>query len=101
MKTNETPIPSRTTEFFHRGGRNRLAAVLSIIPGLGHIYKGHYRVGLALCFVGVPLVLWATALVSFATFGIGLVLPLFYWALVALNAYGEPDWREGRHWAGI
>lgn len=82
----------------NRSERDTIAAVLSIIPGLGHVYKGHYRVGLTLCLVGIPVMLWATALVSFATFGLGLVLLPAYWGMVALNAYWEPDWRKGHHW---
>jgi hypothetical protein len=44
---------------------------------------------------------WVSALVSLATLGFGLVLLPGYWALVALNAYWEPDWRKGHHWLGI
>jgi len=84
-----------------RTSRDTLSAVLSILPGLGRAYKGHYRVALVLCFVGVPVMFWVSALVSLATFGFGLVLLPAYWALVALNAYWEPDWRKGHHWLGI
>ena len=34
---------------------NEIAAVLSIVPGLGHIYKGHYEMGLMWMFLGMPI----------------------------------------------
>ena len=34
---------------------NEIAAVLSIVPGLGHIYKGHYAMGLMWMFLGMPI----------------------------------------------
>lgn len=71
-----------------------MAAFLSIIPGLGHIYKGHYRVGLALMLVGIPLTLWMGILTSLATFGVGLMIPVIFWVMTAANAWMEPDWRR-------
>jgi hypothetical protein len=67
------------------------AVVLSIIPGLGHIYKGHTLVGLLLIFVATPMavglaLLAATATASFAV----LLLPL-YWLAVIFHVYGIED----------
>ena len=79
--------------------RNVIAAVLSIVPGGGHLYKGHYGTGLMLLF-GLPFVLWAGLLLSLATAGLGLLLPAFYWVMASLDAYHEVDWRK-HHWLGI
>lgn len=67
------------------------AVVLSVIPGLGHIYKGHTMVGLLLMFVATPFavgmaLLAATATASFAV----LLLPL-YWIAVMIHVYGIED----------
>ena len=37
---------------------NEIAAVLSIVPGLGHIYKGHYQMGLMWMFLGMPIAIF-------------------------------------------
>jgi hypothetical protein len=33
---------------------DEIAAALSIVPGLGHIYKGHYEAGLLWMSLGMP-----------------------------------------------
>ena len=53
MKTLSTP-GSREAQHAH----NEIAALLSIIPGLGHIYKGHYEAGLLWMFLGMPIAVW-------------------------------------------
>ena len=50
MNTLSTPL-SKEEKHAH----NEIAALLSIVPGLGHIYKGHYEVGLLWMFLGMPL----------------------------------------------
>ena len=52
MHTLSTPL---TTE--ERHAHNEVAALLSIVPGLGHIYKGHYEMGLMWMFLGMPIAL--------------------------------------------
>jgi hypothetical protein len=74
--------------------RDTVAAILSIVPGLGHIYKGHYRVGFTLMLLGIPLSLWMGLLTSLATLGLGLLIPVAFWVLTAANAFMEPDWRR-------
>jgi len=46
MKTLSTPLSREA-----RRANNEIAALLSIIPGLGHIYKGHYEAGLLWMFL--------------------------------------------------
>ena len=74
--------------------RNVISAVLSLVPGLGHIYKGHYAAGLLLMCLGAPLVLWMGILLALATAGLGLLLPLIGWAIVAVDAFYEDDLRK-------
>ena len=45
MKTLSTPV-SREERHAH----DEIAALLSILPGLGHIYKGHYELAFFGCF---------------------------------------------------
>lgn len=63
------------------------AAALSILPGLGHLFKGYYVLGFGLMFFGLPLALFLGALTALCTMGIGLILPLGFWACVAGHAY--------------
>jgi TM2 domain-containing membrane protein YozV len=70
MKTLSTPL-SREARHAH----NEIAALLSIIPGLGHIYKGHYEAGLLWMFLGMPFAIWIGIIFSLATVGLGLAVP--------------------------
>ena len=77
---------------------NVIAAVLStIVPGLGQVYKGQHISGFIWMFAGMPLAIWVGILLSLATAGIGLLLPLVCWAAQAVDAYYEVDLRRLRH----
>ncbi|QQL45385.1 hypothetical protein [Sulfuriroseicoccus oceanibius] len=77
--------------------RNKIAAILSIIPGLGHLYKHHYLQGTVILTLGNMLMILVTALLTPATFGVAaLMVPAIYLAGVGFNAYDIPDW-HGRH----
>lgn len=80
---------------------NVVAAALSVIPGLGHLYKGRYLAGLAILLIGVPLGVWCGILLTLATAGIGLLFPIFCWVMVGVDAYFEADRRRNRHPMGI
>ena len=54
---------------------NEIAALLSIVPGLGHIYKGDYEPGLLWRFLGMPFAIW-----------VGIILPILCWVALAWNA---------------
>ena len=79
------------------GAENKIAALLTIVPGLGHIYKGHYATGFIWMFVGMPIAFWIGILLSLATAGAGLILPFACWAGLAFDAYYERDLRK-HHW---
>jgi hypothetical protein len=77
-----------------RTERNLIAGLLSILPGLGHIYKGLYANGLVVMLLITPIVVWASVLLSLTTKGAGLLMPIAYWAIVAYQAMKEPDQRK-------
>ena len=73
---------------------NVVAVALSLaLPGLGHIYKGHYGSGLAILLLGAPLSLWVGVLLSLATLGLGMIIPVCFWAMTAICAFYSEDWR--------
>lgn len=77
--------------------RDLFAAILSVIPGVGHIYKHHYLTGVMILTGGNLLMVLVTALLSLATFGVALiVVPVAYMMGVAWAAHELPDW-HGRH----
>jgi hypothetical protein len=76
---------------------NDIAAVLSIVPGLGHIYKGHYAMGLMWMFLGMPIAVFVGIISILGTAGVGLLLPIGCWAALAYDAYNEKDRRHHHH----
>jgi hypothetical protein len=74
----------------HYNPRDAAAAVLSIIPGAGHIFKGYVWIGWALMLVGIP----AICAFAFAyTMYLGWLLVPSYWIFVAADAYLRKDLR--------
>jgi hypothetical protein len=73
------------------GTRDLAAVVMSVVPGLGHIYKGHALSG-ALYMLGAVFAVIAAVVASTATAGFGLLLLPLYWAGVMLQVY----WLEDR-----
>ena len=67
-----------------------VAVMLSVIPGLGPVYKGHKMLGL-LFFFGAIGALLAGALAATATAGFGLFLIPIYWFAVMFHVYGIED----------
>jgi len=67
-----------------------MAALLSVVPGLGHVYKGYRGIGL-LFAIGTLIVLGFSGLAAIASAGFGLGLAVFYWIAVALHAYAIKD----------
>src|SRR3979490_3594157 len=67
-----------------------MAVILSIIPGLGHIYKGHKLAGFLWMAGALPVGLFVLlAAIASAGFGIGLFF--FYLIAVMLHAYAIDD----------
>ena len=89
MNTLSTPL-SREAEH----AQNAIAALLSIVPGLGHIYKGHFEAGFLWMFLGMPIAIWIGILFGLATAGVGLLFPILCWVALAWDAYNEKDRRH-------
>jgi hypothetical protein len=67
-----------------------VAVIFSIIPGLGHIYKGHKLAGFLWMFGAIPVGVFVL-LAAFASAGWGLGLFFFYLIAVMLHAYAVDD----------
>jgi hypothetical protein len=77
--------------------RNKVAIVLSVIPGLGHLYKHHYLAGLGIMTLGNVLMVFIAGLLSLGTLGISLIaVPAVWFAAVACSAYMASD-EHGHH----
>jgi hypothetical protein len=76
---------------------NEIAAVLSIVPGLGHIYKGHYEMGLTWMFLGMPIAIFVGIISILGTAGVGLLFPIGCWAALTYDAYRKKDRRHHHH----
>ncbi|MBK1856308.1 hypothetical protein JO972_15160 [Verrucomicrobiaceae bacterium 5K15] len=77
--------------------RDLFAALLSVLPGAGHLYKHHYLAGLGIMTGGNLLMVFVTALLALATFGLAIILvPAAYVLGVAYAAYELEDW-HGKH----
>ncbi len=75
----------------YKGSPRDIAALaLSIVPGLGHIYKGHRLTG-ALFMLGAVFAVVACSVVATATAGFGLLLLPFYWAGVMMQVFWLDD----------
>jgi hypothetical protein len=80
--------------------RHAAAAALSIIPGLGHLYKGHVGLGI-LFMLGIMLVIFISVMMIWATAFTSLVIiPVIYWIAVGAHAYAAEDLRAG-HKIGV
>ena len=67
-----------------------VAVLLSVIPGLGHVYKGYQLLGL-LFVIGAFGAILLGALAATATAGFGLALIPIYWFAVMFHVYGIED----------
>ena len=68
-----------------------MAILLSMIPGLGHIYKGHRVVGALILLIVTPLAIVFGVLAAIASAGFGIGLLVFYWIGVAIHAWAIED----------
>ena len=76
--------------------RDAIAAGLSVIPGLGHLFKGHIGFGALILFLLGPLMLGLAFVFMAPTMGLSfLILPLFA-VVVALHAFFVADVRPAR-----
>jgi uncharacterized membrane protein len=74
--------------------RNLTAMWLSLlIPGLGHLYKGHVIFGGLILFIFGPCVLALALVVAPATLGLSLLILPPFLGIVMLDAYSTADIR--------
>jgi hypothetical protein len=82
--------------------RNKVAALLSVVPGLGHLYKHHYVSGIGIMTAGNVLMVFITLWLSFATLGLALiVVPALWLALIAASAYHATDEHGNHPWLHV
>lgn len=67
-----------------------VAVMLSVVPGLGHVYKGYKLLGL-LFVIGAFGAILLGALAATASAGFGLALIPIYWFGVMFHVYGVED----------
>src|SRR6058998_4218665 len=68
-----------------------MAILLSIIPGLGHIYKGHRIMGAIILFLITPTAIAFAILASIASAGWGILMLIPYWGAVMLHVWAIED----------
>jgi len=77
--------------------RDQVAVILSIMPGLGHLYKGHKLTGVVY-MLGAGLAFLTCAVAATFTAGFGILLLPLYWVATMLHAYWIED-RSIAPWA--
>jgi len=68
-----------------------MAILLSIIPGLGHIYKGHRVMGALILFLITPTAIAFAILAAIASAGWGILMLIPYWGAVMLHVWAIDD----------
>ena len=68
-----------------------VVVLLSAVPGLGHIYKGHRLIGALLIFAGTPIAVALALLAATGTAGFALLLLPIYWVAVMFHVYSIED----------
>jgi hypothetical protein len=77
--------------------RNKVAALLSVVPGLGHLYKHHYMAGAGILTAGNAITVFVALWLGIATLGLALiVVPAVWFAMIASSAYFASD-EHGKH----
>lgn len=77
--------------------KNKIAATASVVPGLGHLYKHNYMLGLGILVLGNAAALALTQWLSYEAFGPAVfIIPTCYWVAVMCNAFYAKDLR-GTH----
>lgn len=84
-------------EAWKKVDRDTVAVGLSLVPGLGHLYKHHYVAGFGILTLGNVMVMFIAGLLAFATLGLSLlVVPALWAGCIACAAYMASD-EHGHH----
>src|SRR6266446_4209215 len=89
-KAHATTDNQDATQTAESKASDMVEVMFSIIPRLGHIYKGHILTGLLWMLGAIPVGIFVF-LAAVASAGWGLGLFFFYLAAVMLHAYGIHD----------
>ena len=68
-----------------------VAVLLSLVPGLGHVYKGYRLIGVLLMFAGTPMAVGLALLIATGTAGFGFFLLPIYWIAVMIHVWAIED----------
>jgi hypothetical protein len=79
------------TETAEGKASDAMAVILSIIPGLGHIYKGHKLAGFLWMAGALPAGLFVL-IAAFASAGFGAALFFLYLIACMIHVWGIDDW---------
>ncbi len=95
-ESTEQSLPSPTAatgalETAEGQASDLVAVMLSIVPGLGHIYKGYRLIGILLIFLGTPIATGLALLIATGTAGFGFFLLPIYWIAVMIHVWAIPD----------
>lgn len=74
--------------------RDVTAFWLSLVPGLGHLYKGHVWLGGLIFFIVGPVVLLLSLVVLPATLGVSIIIPILFMVSGMVHAYRIRDERS-------
>lgn len=87
--------PNEATGFYDTTAEGKasdmVAVMLSLLPGLGHIYKGYRLIGMLLIFLGTPMAVGLALLIATGTAGFGFFLLPIYWIAVMVHVWAIPD----------
>lgn len=83
-------VRQEPTETAEGKASDAVAVLLSVVPGLGHVYKGYKFLGL-LFVIGAGFAILLGGLAATATAGFGLGLIPIYWFAVMFHVYAIPD----------
>jgi len=82
---------------WRRVDRDKLAMAMSVVPGLGHLYKHHYLAGLGILTVGNVMIGFISVLMALGTLGFSMILvPAAWIAAIACSAFNASD-EHGHH----
>jgi len=82
--------------------RNKVAALLSVVPGLGHLYKHHYVDAVVIMTAGNVIMVFIALWLSIATLGFALIIvPALWFAGVACSAYFASDEHGNHPWLHV
>ena len=91
QKCDKCDWTRQETETAEGKASDAIAVILSIIPGLGHIYKGHKLAGFLWMAGAIPAGIFVFV-AAFASAGFGIGLFFLYLIACMIHVWGIDDW---------